>query len=238
MNRLGLLNAETFQDDQVLETDIMRFMAIIGIVFWIIFSLIKSLPFQNPVAVHAKKPATVVSVTNPNPAEKEPVSDPQAVVQTEAAPPEQTAKKQPNGPSQKGISLQFQSLEELLSLMETGRVRVFARAVHDGFDLFFEAHGQDSVLRFKKSDTLPPEAWEIRNGKDSQYFMDILAETHPAISGFRTKQVLVSFSDHELASRLDQMLKNFQAEGRSGLLTITGKGETVFKDVSQEGGTP
>ena len=39
---------ESHRDDQVLETDMMRFMAIIGIVFWIIFALIKSIPFHHP----------------------------------------------------------------------------------------------------------------------------------------------------------------------------------------------
>jgi hypothetical protein len=37
---------DTGGDEQVLETDIMRFLAIIGIVFWIIFSVVKSIPFQ------------------------------------------------------------------------------------------------------------------------------------------------------------------------------------------------
>lgn len=51
MDKLVLLSSHTSGDDQVLETDIMRFMAIIGIVFWIIFSVIKSIPFQAEVPV-------------------------------------------------------------------------------------------------------------------------------------------------------------------------------------------
>jgi hypothetical protein len=47
MDRFGILNSSTQSDEQVLETDIMRFLAIIGIVFWIIFSVIKSIPFQG-----------------------------------------------------------------------------------------------------------------------------------------------------------------------------------------------
>ena len=45
MDRFRLLSSHT-GDDQVLETDIMRFLAVIGIVFWIIFSVIKSIPFH------------------------------------------------------------------------------------------------------------------------------------------------------------------------------------------------
>ena len=48
MDRLALLSEGGQHDDQVLETDIMRFMAIIGMVFWIIFVLIKSIPFRSP----------------------------------------------------------------------------------------------------------------------------------------------------------------------------------------------
>ncbi len=49
MDRFGLLTGDTGQDDQLLETDVMRFAAIIGIVFWIIFALVKSMPFKEPV---------------------------------------------------------------------------------------------------------------------------------------------------------------------------------------------
>jgi len=48
MEKLMLLRGDDLQDDQLLETDVMRFLAIIGIVFWIIFALIKSIPFRMP----------------------------------------------------------------------------------------------------------------------------------------------------------------------------------------------
>lgn len=47
MDKFGLLKSDNTGDEQVLETDIMRFFAIIGIVFWIIFAVIKSIPFNN-----------------------------------------------------------------------------------------------------------------------------------------------------------------------------------------------
>ncbi|MBW1646389.1 MAG: hypothetical protein JRJ56_08760, partial [Deltaproteobacteria bacterium] len=46
-------------EDQVLETDIMRFVAIIGIIFWIIFALVKSIPLQpTPAPEKINPPAT------------------------------------------------------------------------------------------------------------------------------------------------------------------------------------
>lgn len=47
MDKFGLLKSDSTGEEQVLETDIMRFFAIIGIVFWIIFAVIKSIPFNN-----------------------------------------------------------------------------------------------------------------------------------------------------------------------------------------------
>jgi myosin heavy subunit len=49
MNPLHHLLASDNSDEQVLETDVMRFMAIIGIIFWIIFAMVKTLPFRQEV---------------------------------------------------------------------------------------------------------------------------------------------------------------------------------------------
>ena len=47
MERLALLSNESQPGDQPLETDMMRFMAIIGIIFWIVFALIKKHPVSG-----------------------------------------------------------------------------------------------------------------------------------------------------------------------------------------------
>ena len=52
--RLTLLHSETDQDSQALETDVMRFVAIIGIVFWIIFALVKSIPMSDSQTMEIK----------------------------------------------------------------------------------------------------------------------------------------------------------------------------------------
>ena len=56
-------------EDQVLETDIMRFVAIIGIIFWIIFALVKSIPLQ-PTPAPAAPVKTAASVTRPAASQK------------------------------------------------------------------------------------------------------------------------------------------------------------------------
>jgi len=121
MDRLGLLGGDTSGDDQVLETDIMRFLAVIGIVFWIIFSVIKSIPFQAETTVSsaaiqspAQKPRETIKPApkraapeKPEPPEPppepaltsekvvEPVPEPKPPVKkpTKPAPPEKVKEK-------------------------------------------------------------------------------------------------------------------------------------------------
>jgi len=87
MDRFRLLGSETSGDDQVLETDIMRFLAVIGIVFWIIFSVIKSIPFQAETQVSS---AAVQTQVQQAPEKLEPVPPKPAPQAPEA--PEPVAK--------------------------------------------------------------------------------------------------------------------------------------------------
>ena len=63
--RLEILNSDSAGEDQVLETDIMRFVAIIGIIFWIIFALVKSIPLHPAPAPEKINPPATASPTAP-----------------------------------------------------------------------------------------------------------------------------------------------------------------------------
>jgi len=244
MERLTLLRGDDFQDDRLLETDIMRFLAIIGIVFWIIFALIKSIPFQmpetdstvaQPVAEKKTMPAT------PKPDLKLEATNhtrPVSVKESKKADSRQSKAalqdtKKAKIPSQgllklQGVQMQFHSLDDLLDLMNTGRVRLFCRARAPGFDLLFEGNPKGKTVSFRSVNTLPPTLWEIKSGKDHAYFLDLMARTYPAIRSFPTRQVLVAFSDEPLGRRVGQTLDRLEQAGENGIVSITRSGEIVY----------
>lgn len=257
MEKLALLRGEGDQDNQLLETDVMRFVAIIGIVFWIIFALIKSIPFQTS--------EEDFRVSEPKPEKKSALVAPQAKVALRAGNnehrlpvPEEKSKKtvsrQPEfgtsqaasqtasgrktrksvSPKWVGVRMQFHSLEDLLELMASHKVRFFGRAQATGFDLLFAGYPQGNTVTFRGVTSLPPKLWEIKSGKDHTYFLALMARTFPAIRSFSTRQVFVSFTDAELENRVDETLTRLQQEGQNGILSITRTGDVVFQDSGGE----
>lgn len=255
MAKLALLRGEGDQDNQLLETDVMRFVAIIGIVFWIIFALIKSIPFQTS--------EENFRVSEPKPEKKSALVAPQAKValrvgnnehrlseektkKSVSRQPEfgtsQAASQTASGrksrksvpPKWVGVRMQFRSLQDLLELIATQKVRLFGRAQATGFDLLFAAHPQGDTVNFKGVASLPPKLWEIKSGKDHTYFLAVMARTFPAILSFPTRQVFVSFTDAELENSVDEILTRLRREGQNGILSITRTGDVVFQDSGAE----
>ncbi len=246
MNKVALLCGDSSHDDQVLETDIMRFMAIIGIIFWIIFSMIKSMPFKAAETFPEKKS---VSIQMPEPAnlqkqkpvlkiEKRPKPrselrpKPQPEPRQKAETFAQTKPDKPlisnKPPMQKGVFMQFHTRRDLLLLMAKGKVRIFCRAKAKGFDLFFEGFSTEDSVVFKSVSNIPASLWEIKTGKDRDYFIDIISRLFPALRSFNDRRVMVSFTDQELENRVIQRLDRLQKESRNGILSIKAGGEAVF----------
>jgi len=240
-----LRGEEGLQDDRLLETDMMRFLAIIGIVFWIIFALIKSIPFQMPEAdsplaqpIVEKQPVPVTpqfDVTPEATNHSYPVSV-QMVKKADSRPSEaamrdtkQTKSPKPALPRQQGVRMQFQSLDDLLDLMIVRKVRLFCRARATGFDLLFEGSPQGNTLSFSSVKGLPLRLWEIKSGKDHAYFLDLMASTYPAIRSFPIRQVLVAFADEELEKLVEQTLVRLERDEDNGILSITRNSDTVFE---------
>lgn len=240
MRQLRLLSEDNFQDDQVLETDIMRFMAIIGIVFWIIFALVKSMPLRPKVTnALTLKPAAGVTMASGSLSSHENYSQRNQTKTDNSQTAESTQSKSPtdrktqeeapaNNRKPQGLLLQFRSLDDLLGLMSSHKVRIFCRAKARGFDLFFEGNSKDGKVTFKNTDTLPSTLWEIRSGKARTHFLALMAQYYPAIRTFPTRQVLISFADEGLGKRVEETLTSLKGAGKNGTISITRNGSVVY----------
>lgn len=241
MDRLALLSGDHQQDDQLLETDIMRFMAIISIVFWIIFTIVKNIPLYAPVKGSELKQPEQMKSSLPKPVmpQKKSVAPPFSVTeknnaekrknrQAEAMKEHKTRKQMPSNP--RGVYMQFYSLNDLLGLMSDKRVRIFCRARARGFDIFFEGFPLDNSVNFKGTSGVPLNLWEIKSGKDRLYFLNQLANENPGIGSFPDKQVFVSFTDTRLEDRIIKKLNRLQQDEKNGILSITRSGDVMFQD--------
>lgn len=243
VDRFDLLRGESSEDDALLQTDTMRFVAIVGIVFWIIFALIKSIPFhdsqmksslmpvdpeQAPVVENLPKEAALKLEEKARPAERAVVQEKRP--QARQRPISRRLKRTPLPPEPVGIRMQFQTIEDLLELLANQQVRLFGRAKTTGFDLIFAGQPQDGALVFKGVSSLPSKLWEIKSGDDHAYFLSLMAHSYPAIRSFPTRQVLVSFDDRELEDRLEKTLSRLQEQGKNGVLSVTRTGEMVFQE--------
>jgi len=240
MKQLSLLSEDNSQDDQVLETDIMRFMAIIGIVFWIIFALVKSMPFHpEDTASSILEPRAVITKTSISLPSETKLPQSKKTEKSKAPTPEpaqskaSSANKTPKaaGPKTqepKALLLQFRTLDDLLALMSSHKVRLFCRARARGFDLFFEGNWNGDKVTFKSTNRLPPKLWEIKSGKAHSHFLALMVQNYPAIRTFPTREVLVSFADEGLGKRVEETLSPLEGTGKNGTISINRNGDVVY----------
>lgn len=246
MKRLLLLKDKPYSEDHVLETDTMRFVAIIGIVFWIIFSVVKSIPLHTAPVDFPSKRSAIKDRTEPLPLQQdikdrernerqgksqkieEPFPDRDGPEMK--APGDLPEIKMPPLPKRRGLTLEFRSLEDLLSLMNEKKVQVYCRAKTEGFDLFFAGHPNGKKMFFKRSSSLPDKLWEITSGKDHDYFLNLIMKAYPTVSRFPHRQVLISFSDTDLENRLDRDFRRLQRKGIEGILSISRNGNVAFEE--------
>lgn len=266
MNRIGLLLNDGVGDDQVLETDIMRFMAIIGIVFWIIFSMIESMPLEKETRTSASiVPASMTSdadATQPS-QPTEPFIPSQPVPQDMSPKPDQVKKikpvvnktaekkqekatasksekaenkkKETAVPSlaRKGLGLEFESLDAILTLMKNQQIEIFGRTKATGFDLIFKAYLSANTIRFQNADSLPGKLWEIKDGEAHAHFIHLISSSFPSIKIFPEKQILVSFTDSGLDQLVESEFSHLQQENQNGILSVTSAGLLKFESFSQ-----
>jgi len=240
MDKFAILRGDDgYHDEQMLETDVMRFLAIIGIIFWVIFALVRSIPFQipevdfvNDVSMETVKPLMDTDRETDIP-DKEEQQLPAITQRSEEEPlkkPVDIKEQKSMPPPQIGIRIQFSSMADLMGLLRDRKVKVFGRAQARGFDLFFAGHPVDDSIEFKGETNLPQKLWEIKSGRDYEYFLTLLSKTYPAIRTFPTKQVLVSFTDSEIESRFEKVITRLELEKKNGVLSVTKSGDVVFQE--------
>ena len=143
---------------EALQTDVMRFVAILGLCLAAIFSLVQTAAYEQqqlavlPVAapvpeVVTPSPAptatvqatpvatsTAVTPTQPRQAPEQAVAAPTTIVK----PPLQTPAADPTEAPAQGYTLEFASAEALLQLLRTGQLQIVAK-IHDRF---WSSHGK------------------------------------------------------------------------------------------------
>ncbi|MBT4286780.1 MAG: hypothetical protein HOJ48_13600 [Desulfobacula sp.] len=219
MKRFNFLFEDHLNNDQSLEVDVMRFVAIIGIIFWIIFAMIKSIPFTHDPQKTIETIQDLVSIIEPL---TENISAPESVQEDRP----QILVNEPL----KGLHFQFQSLEDLITMLNNNKVKIYCRAVNKGFDLIFEGYLSGDVLEFKSATDIPKKMWELKNGADREYFIRELGRTISDVKSFNRLQVMVLFSDSRIDSKVETMLSELNQEKKNGILSVSSSGQIKFHE--------
>lgn len=227
MSLSHLLEGDYRQDDQVLETDTMRFVAIMGIVFWIIFALIKSIPFQTE-----DQPTTGVAESQAVEFISVPLKE-QLKTVSSYSPPETHSKK-----AQKGLRLEFRTLDDLLALMDAKKVKIYCLAGTSGFEILFSGTRRGEGIVFETERALPPVLWEIKSEESRDFFLVRLTQQTPSIRVFPEKHLMVAFLDHELERKLENALGSLQGRDKDGVLSVTGDGKFMFQEDGSSSNSP
>jgi hypothetical protein len=232
MNRALLLYNDMAHDDNALETDVMRFMAIIGIIFWLLFALVRN---TGPLEQHDTSDGRCENaVTHPqhvsgisaNQASDQPTQPVIVKKPVSKTPPASQAKvaTQVQSKSQ-GLAIEFQSIADLYQLMSAEKVRIYCRIQSAGFDLIFETIVQGNGLNFRSASYLPERLWEIQAGSERNHFVNRLLAAYPSVGALTKRQVLVVFIDPEMDRRIAGLVEEAKATRRSGTITIDGRGQ-------------
>jgi len=219
MKRFNFLLEDHLNNDQSLEVDVMRFVAIIGIIFWIIFAMIKSIPFTHDPKKTIETTQDLVTTIELLP---EKISAPESVQEDRS----QVKAKEPL----KGLHFQFQSLEDLIAMLINNKAKIYCRAANEGFDFIFEGSLSGDVLEFKSATDIPNKMWELKNGEDREYFIRELGRTIPDVKAFDLLQVMVLFSDSHLDSKVETMLTKLNQEKKNGILSVSSSGQIKFQE--------
>jgi hypothetical protein len=125
MKRPWELAGRAHDDMESMQTDVMRFMAILGLCLAAIFSLVKSPDFNPPAELQTAIPDMPTLKPSEFTPERE-VEEPAVVTANEANPnpsPAQTEETvSPSVPEQEGFILEFESAKSLASLVKRGTV--------------------------------------------------------------------------------------------------------------------
>ena len=109
---------------EALQTDVMRFVAILGLCLAAIFSLVQRASLEQPPPLI--EPATPLQASLSAIPEPEWAAEVPARAEPESAPAPAPAKPSAPPGSQTGFSLEFASAADLMALLETGQLQLYA----------------------------------------------------------------------------------------------------------------
>jgi hypothetical protein len=200
-----------------LQTDIMRFMAILALCLVAIFALVQSIPLvpeapsQSPAAAAPPPPASVVEPLPQAPPRVEVPATPPAPAQPEPRQPVQLTHPQ-STPEKEGFTLRFESDLALTRLVAAGKVGLYA--ITDGRARRMTV--RDSRISFWDA-SAPNSYHEMETGTVPRPVIDALAR-----SGVNTAQVGWGVT---LPGILREQLDNLVRGNAGGALVIGGDGE-------------
>jgi hypothetical protein len=195
---MNTLRGHRPMEDDGLQTDVMRFMAIIAFCLVAVLALVKDVAVEQPAANPAPPepqpvPQAAVEPAPPTPVMSEPAPRTVAVPLSPPAletPPSERAAEQPK--QSRGLTLRFASDADFIDLIRRGEVRVYAfagdqyRLLDRGF-VFRNAqtpaayHELESVPRRVEAalgDTLPGSGWAVRLPERTSSDIRRLADEH------------------------------------------------------------
>lgn len=239
MNLSYLLNDDLAGDDNALETDVMRFMAIIGIIFWLLFALVHNIApikqsdaqnFINEKASVSSEPLPVPLSLNAPDRSAQMVTIEKPLSHASISSPAEASSQNQTKPQ--GVVIEFRSISDLYQLMADQKVTVYCRIQSAGFDLVFETLLQNRELKFKPTSNLPNSLWEIQASKERNHFLNHLLAANPSVGALPQRQVLVAFSDSAIDRRITALVDKAQSFELSGTISIDRKGDV--KEVGED----
>lgn len=239
-----------YQDEdegRILETDVMRFMAIIGIILWMVFALVKSLPFQEtkssemkpqPGAI-AKKQTPPLPPTPPvkTPEPDKPHAEPAPLPSESVAPPAplpEPAREQVREPSpptrQKVLTVNFSSIEALEKLMRAEKVVIFFETRSSAFNLLYKSVFVSGALTFEGIDAshFPGSLWEITSGVEYSHFNQLLKKSAALAKSSDEQHLYVHFMDKEIEHHVETTISTLSQQKRYGKIRIHADGSIQF----------
>ena len=218
-------------EEHFLETDLMRFVAIIGMVFWVTFAFLpkKSIPIDSGT------PSESPTITSKQLDKRFTPEQPAVSLQKNevSIPPPTKRMVPPLQPQTKGIHLQFADQQTLQKHLKDGVVQLFCKANSPGFSLNFLLQPSSGVLAWQKSMSLPSQLWQIKQEREITFLRAELFRAQPELQTMPKHSFFIAFVDTQLESAMEEKLHQLQQGNQSGSLSITSDRQLIFEPANK-----
>ena len=194
---------------------------------------VKELPRKNPTPAVQKPVKETIKEVVKKPVQKttKTESPPQKSKPAPKTQPAREAESRPQ-PQTKTLSIEFRTLDDLLTLLTKKSVTIFCQIKAPGFDLLFQNDrlNRERLPVYTSTTTIPPILWEIKETKTRSFFLAALQKTYPATGNFPDRKVFVAFADAELEQNIEKIFNRLRNEKRGGTIIISGDGRLDFPE--------